>query len=417
MDLDLYQRLAVSLAIGLIVGLERGWQARDEEEGGRVAGLRTYGLSGLLGGIAAVLSQATHALVLGAVFLGYAAATIVFHRLEAERENDLSVTGVVAALLTFALGALAVVGDLTLTVAAAVAMTILLALKQPLHRWLETLTWPEIRAVLTLLGMTFLLLPVLPTKAFDPWNTLVPAEIWLMAILIAAVSFAGYVAVRVLGEERGISVAALAGGLASSTAVTVTYSRLSREHPEASPLLAGGILIAGAVMMVRVAAIAGVVNPALFQPLALMLGAGAVVQGAVAAWLLRPGGERGRPGRLGMDNPFRLVEAIRLAALIAAVLLVARVAADQAGPAGLYAVAALSGIADVDAITLSLARLSVDQNTARTALDAIGLAVAVNTGVKAGIAVALGDRRAATIVGAASLAAIAAGGIAWWSLT
>jgi uncharacterized membrane protein (DUF4010 family) len=118
-----------------------------------------------------------------------------------------------------------------------------------------------------------------------------------------------------------------------------------------------------------------------------------------------------------MDNPFRLVEAIRLAALIAAVLLVARVAADQAGPAGLYAVAALSGIADVDAITLSLARLSVDQNTARTALDAIGLAVAVNTGVKAGIAVALGDRRAATIVGAASLAAIAAGGIAWWSLT
>ena len=151
----------------------------------------------------------------------------------------------VAGILTFALGAYAILGNEAVAVAVAVVMAVLLALREPLHSWVKAVTWPEIRSVLVLLAMSFLLLPILPDRAVDPWQVLNPAEIWLLAILIAAISFAGYVAVRVLGERRGVAVAAVAGGLASSTATTLSFARLAREHPENSRLLAGGTMLAG----------------------------------------------------------------------------------------------------------------------------------------------------------------------------
>lgn len=173
---ELFRRLAVALAIGLLIGLERGWQTREESDHQRTAGLRTFALSGLLGGICALLGAASSPLVLAAGLLAFTTALVTFSYLEASVEKNFSVTGVVAGILTFALGAYAMLGNETVAVGAAVAMAILLALRDPLHSWVRTVTWPEIRSVLVLLAMSFLLLPILPNRPVDPWQVLNPPK-------------------------------------------------------------------------------------------------------------------------------------------------------------------------------------------------------------------------------------------------
>lgn len=187
-EVELFRRLAVALAIGLLIGLERGWQAREESDRERTAGLRTFALTGLLGGMAALVGAATSPLVLGAALLAYTGSLAGFSYLEAKQDKNLSVTGVVAGILTFILGAYAILGNETVAVAAAVVMAILLALRDKLHSWVRAITWIEMRSALVLLAMSFLLLPILPNRPIDPWQVLNPAEIWLLAILIAGVS-------------------------------------------------------------------------------------------------------------------------------------------------------------------------------------------------------------------------------------
>jgi uncharacterized membrane protein (DUF4010 family) len=415
-ELELFKRLAVALAIGLLVGLERGWQARDEAEGERTAGVRTYALAGLLGGIAGALSSG-HAVALGLFFAAFTATFAAFSWREMSAEGTYGITSIVAAMVTFAGGAYAMLGDPQVAVAIAVAMTLLLALKQPLHSWLRRLTWPEIRATLTLLAMTFLLLPVLPNRPVDPWGALNPAEIWLLAIIIAGVSFAGYIAVRVMGDQAGIALAALAGGLASSTATTLAFARLAREKPEAASLLAGGILLAGVVMIVRVVLIAGALNSALILPLLWPLGAAAVVLALPCPLLLRRAGRAdGRPA-LAVKNPFELLTVLRLAALIAVIMLLARIMTEEMGAEAVLAVAAISGLVDVDALTLSLSRMADSTITPAAAVAGIAVAVCVNTVIKAGFAAVLGTLRTGAIVGAVSLLAVTAGALVWMLVT
>ncbi|MBJ6127585.1 MgtC/SapB family protein [Microvirga splendida] len=410
-DTDLLLRLAVALAIGLLIGLERGWQQREEAEGERTAGLRTYTLVAVLGALSAVLSSATHAMFLALSFLGFSIAFSAFAWLEARVERDFSVTGVVAGLITFALGAYAVLGDLQVATAAGVVVTLILALKQPLHQWLRRLTWLEIRSALVLLAMTFLALPLLPNRTVDPWEAINPAEIWLLAIIIAAISFAGYIAIRIMGSQAGVAMAALAGGLASSTATTVTLARMAREHPAASPLLAGGILLSNLVMVLRVLVVASALNRALLLPLAWPLGAAALVLAGVAGLLLlRFGKDSKEYPNLTIKSPFDLGTALKLAGLIAVISLLTKIITAYMGGAGLIVLAALSGLADVDAITLSFARLTNDGLAVATAALGIGIAVAVNTAVKAAMAFSLGTVQAGWIVSGASAAALAAGG-------
>jgi uncharacterized membrane protein (DUF4010 family) len=417
LDLDLLQRLAVALAVGLLVGLERGWQARDEAEGERTAGLRTYALSGLLGGVAGVLSG-QNALALALFFLTFTATFAAYYWREASAEGTFSVTGVVAAMLTFGVGSYAVLGSPPMAVAIAVAMTLLLALKQTLHGWLRRLTWPDIRATLTLLAMTFLLLPILPDRFIDPWGALNPAEIWLLAIIIAAVSFAGYAAIRVMGDQAGVALAAAAGGLASSTAVTLALARLAHQQTAAAPLLAGGILLSGGVMIARVLLIAGALNPALLLPLAGPLGVAAVVIVLPCVVLLgRRGPSTGAVPPLAVRNPFELGTVLVFAGFIALLMLLAKIAADRAGAQAVLAVAAASGLADVDAVTLSLARLADHGLTLSTAVAGIALAAGVNTLAKSVMAAVVGTPRLGGIVAGVNGTAIAAGGLAWLLLS
>jgi uncharacterized membrane protein (DUF4010 family) len=411
MDQDeLFRRLALALAIGLLIGLERGWQLREEAEGERTAGLRTHALTGLLGGVCAALSVASHAAVLVAGLISFTAAFALFAWLEASSEHNFSVTGVVAAILTFVLGAYAVLGQPLVAVACSVAMVLLLALKEPLHGWIRRLTWLELRAVLVLLAMSFLLLPVLPNRTIDPWDAINPAEIWLLAVLIAGVSFVGYVAVKYLGDQAGIAVAALAGGLTSSTATTLSFARLAREQPQASLVLAGGILLAGMVMIVRVVAIAVALAPTLSSALLVPAAAGAIVLLAAGASLTlarRPAGG-GETATLELKNPFDLAGALKLAALIAIIMLLAKMLSSMSSTRGLYLLAAVSGIADLDAITLSMARVAGARVAPAEAATAIIVAVGTNTAAKAVMATAIAGRRVGIAVGACSAVAIIA---------
>ncbi|OYQ35573.1 hypothetical protein CHU95_07570 [Niveispirillum lacus] len=418
-EIDLLTRLAVALAIGLLVGLERGWRLRDAPEGQRAAGLRTFAITGLLGGTAGLLTHSLdNLLFLGVAFLAFTGAFTAFHWLESREEGRHSVTGVISGLLVFLLGAYATLGELRVAVAVAVAATLLLALRDPLHDWLRRLQWVEIRAVLILATMSFLALPVLPNHTIDPWGVLNPAEIWFLAIMIAAISFGGYVAVRLLGQKRGLMVAAMAGGLASSTATTLTLSRLAQRQPGAVPLLAAGVLIAGAVMGLRVVLVTGLLNRAMVVPLAVpAVAALLVLVLAAGLMLLRDGkavsAQTDSPS-LSLSNPLELATALKLALFIAVVLVGAELLRRFVGDAGLLLGAAVSGIADVDAITIAMARMGQQQpDLAQLAAGSILLAVGVNTTAKAVMAGSVGGIRLGLYVGGPSLLAILAGAAAY----
>jgi uncharacterized membrane protein (DUF4010 family) len=406
---ELFRRLAVALAIGLLIGLERGWQTREETDRQRTAGLRTFALTGLLGGICGLISTVSTPIVLAAGLLAFTGALTAFSYLEASAEKNFSVTGVVAGILTFVLGAYATLGDETVAVAAAVAMAILLALREPLHSWVRKVTWLEMRSALVLLAMSFLLLPILPNRPVDPWNVLNPSEIWLLAIFIAAVSFAGYVAVRVLGDRKGVALAAIAGGMASSTATTLSFARLARDHPESARLLAGGILLAGVTMLARIVVLAGMLKPELIAVLlwpALAASAVLLLGAAAEMWGNRDGVTEHL--QLNIKNPFDLGTVFQLAGVIAVILLLAKAVASQAGNAGLFLLAGVSAIADVDALTLSMARLAGRQVASGDAATAILIAASMNTASKAAMAAFVGGPRIGTIVGTVSVLAVAA---------
>ncbi len=418
-QIELFERLGVALAAGLLVGLERGWRARAGADRERAAGLRTFGLAGLLGGICGALSVITHPVVLAAGLIAFTAAVGSFIFLQARAERNFSATGLVAAILTFALGAYAVVGEPAVAIAAAVAMTILLALRDQLHGIIRNVTWLELRAVLTLLAMTFLLLPVLPDRTIDPWNAINPSEIWLLAILIAGVSFVGYVLVRMTGDWVGIGLASVTGGLTSSTATTIALARMHRTSGSSTMLLAGGVVLAGATMMFRVLVIVFFVGPGLagrLAPAIVIAGLTCAVAGALMMFRREKAEPAGRQPDFGLKNPFELGTALKLAALIAVVGLIASIVSGRLGDSGVFAVAALSGLADVDAVTLSLARMPGET----IATDAVGLAILVaittNTLSKTVMASWLGGKAFGAMIGLVNLAAIAAMYAAYWLL-
>ena len=390
--LDLAFRLGLALAIGFVIGLERGWRERDEEEGQRTAGLRTFTLIGLLGGVLGALSTGGDRSLLAAAFAILGAVLGVFLWREGQKHEDLSATTFVAALVTFALGAFAVLGDTTIAAGAAVATLLLLANKETLHGWLARITWPELRSGLLLAAMTFIALPLLPDRAIDPWQAINPHEIWLMTILIAAVSFAGYAAVKIAGPQRGLVLAATLGGLVASTAVTLSLARLARASAAHVRMLSGAILAAGAVMLLRVLAVVALLNAPLASALAPVLLAGAVASGLIAAVLV--GGHvqqtAGQSSDLVMRNPFEIGEVLRFGALLAVVMAAVALARQAYGDGGLFGVAAISGLADVDALTLSAARLDVPLTVAA---DAILIAIAVNTLAKTAYAGYAGGAR------------------------
>jgi uncharacterized membrane protein (DUF4010 family) len=415
---DLLLRLGMALAIGFLIGLERGWKDRSEKEGQRTAGLRTFTLIGLLGGIFGALSKDQNLLLLASGFVMVSAALAAFFWREGMSEDDFSATSLVAVMLTFMLGAFTVLGDPAVAAAAGVATAGLLAAKVQLHGWLARITWPEIRAGLILLAMTFIALPLLPHRAVDPYGAINPYELWLMTILIAAVSFAGYAAIRIAGPERGTVLAAAAGGLVASTAVTLTLARLARDNPARVRLLGGSAILSGAVMLLRVLVVVAIINLAFAQSLAPALLAAAVAMLLLALLLIRSApDDRNKDGPdIKLKNPFDLLEVLRFGFILTAVMLLAVAAKNLFGEAGLIGLAAISGLADVDAITLSMAKTAGANATSAPAL-AILTAVGVNTIAKSFYAAYVGGARIGLIVAMGTGLGFAAAGAAYLLVT
>jgi uncharacterized membrane protein (DUF4010 family) len=413
------EHLAVALAIGLIIGIERGWKQREEGEGERAAGLRTLALAGLLGGVWGALARSFGGwgvLALGLAFSVFTAAIVLFRWREVEHAKSYGATTAVAAMLAFSLGAFAMV-DMGAAAAAGVATAMLLALKAALHGWLRQLTWEELRAGLVLLAMTVILLPILPDREIGPLGTLNPREIWLMMITIAAISFAGYVAIRVAGPERGVVLSGLAGGLVSSTAVTLTMARLGRGHPERQRLCAAAGLLASAVMAVRVLAVASFFNATLVRWLLPTLAPAVVAQVLFAAALLRWGQAKTVPAPLDLKNPLDPTVVLGFGAVLAAIMVAAKALTLWTGSTAVMALAAAAGLANVDAITLSMARLGRADLSVQTAALAILLALGVNSVSKAVLAVVAGGRAVGALVAAGTALAVAAGLAGLWLAT
>jgi uncharacterized membrane protein (DUF4010 family) len=416
--IELFHRLAVALAVGLVIGIERGWKQREEAEGERAAGLRTHALSGLLGGVWGAIALSlgdSGGLALGLAFAVFSGAIAVFRLREMQHDSSFGATTFVASMMAFALGAYAVIGDKIVAAAAAVATAMLLALKAALHAWLRRLTWEELRSGLVLLAMTVILLPILPNREIDPLQSLNPFDIWLMTVMLAAVSFAGYVAVRVVGPQRGVLITGLAGGLVSSTAVTVTLAKLAKDEPGQASLLAPAILLSNAVMMARVLVIATTFNAALFEHLALPLLLAASTLSLICYLQIRRQSLDGDVGgSLDLKNPSDLIEVLKFGALLAAIMVLGKVTSAWAGPQGLLVLAAASGLADVDAITLLMARLARTDLDVGLAAVAILLAVTVNTLTKIALAWVPGGSVLGRKLLAAVAAAIAIGALGWW---
>lgn len=412
---ELATRLGLALALGFVIGLERGWKERDEGEGHRAAGLRTFSLIGLLGGIFGILSLEGDRILIAAGFVTTSAVLAAFIWRENQREGDYSATTLVAALLTFMLGALAVLGDMAITAGAGVITVGLLAYKSQLHGFLARLTWTELRSGLLLAAMTFIALPLLPDRALDPWGAINPHELWLITILIAAVSFAGYVAVKLAGPSRGLVLAAALGGLVSSTVVTLTLAGLARANTARMGLISGSILASGAVMMARVLVLAGVVNLSLAAALAVPLLAAALFQALAAFLLIGRDGKADGAGAEGLvhKNPFLLSEVLRFGAILAAVMLAAGIAQSIWGNGGLMAVAAISGLADVDAMTLSVANMGP---ATMTGVAAVLLTIGVNNAAKSIYGWVAGGTRLGLILLTLNMAAMAVAVAAWWFL-
>ncbi|MDW6024798.1 MgtC/SapB family protein [Mesorhizobium sp. BAC0120] len=389
---ELIPRLGLALAIGLLVGLERGWRERDAPDRSRTAGIRTYGISGLLGGIAAALANALgSASVLIAGFIGFAAVFASFKWREAEHDEDFSVTGVIAGLAVFALGALAVAGDHRAAAAAGAGLAGVLASREILHGLLRRLTWLELRSALILAVMTAIVLPLLPNRTIDPWGGLNPWEVWFFTVLTAAISFLGYVAVRVLGTTRGLVVSALAGAVISSTAVTLTLGRAAKTDGDAMPK-AGAASLAAMVSITRVCVIAAIVQPQVLGTIGLTALAAALGFG-LSGMLLLVRISDGPVVDQAARSPFELGPLLAFALLFGSVSTVNAALASHVGEGGLVTTSAISGALDVDVAVLSTLRLVGTSASAAAVGEAVLAAIAVNSLVRLAMAVAIAPAR------------------------
>lgn len=410
--MDTFAGLGIALFAGLLIGVERGWKQSAMPEETRVMGLRTFALIGLGGGVCGLLGQVVGPLVLGLSILGLAILLAVTYWRAASEHGDVGCTTEVAALVTFMLGAVAVSGHGAVAAAAAVVMAFLLEMKSRLHALLPRLTTDEIRGALTLLLISVAVLPLLPNQGYGPWESLNPYLIWWMVVLIAAIQFSGYVAVRVVGTRYGIMLTGMVAGLMASTPLALSFARLGRNDPANASTLSSGILAASTMMFPRALIVATAIAPPLLGELLVPLLGMMIVGLVAAAWFWWSGPSVDDPG-VPVRNPFELGPAIRFGLLLALIMVAVAGARAWLGDSGIYAIALVSGLTDVDPVTLSLANLAGEDASYRIAANGIIIAAMANTFFKGMLVVIAGGRRMGFRVMPAMLLVILVGGLSF----
>lgn len=415
LDLRIVQQFATALLIGALIGIER--EKRKSSEGELSSGgLRTFILISQLGAMSGWLSRIYDMpWLMPGTLLAVTALVVTSYVVSVRAQpNSIGITTEVAAIVVFLLGAITMLGYQELAIGLGVVTAAILAYKQPLHGIVQKIGWDDVFAGLRLLIATFIVLPLLPVEAVDPWGALKPYSIWLLVLLISSLSLIGYVATRALGADKGVFLTALSGGLISSTAVTLSFARRSgdKQAPAMASLLASGILLAWGIMFGRVIIEVLVVNTELVAAVLTPFAAMGVAGGACAFFLFRRGVATRRPAEhteeLHLKNPFSLTEAAKFGAFFAAVLLIVKLVQLHFPGEGIYVVAALAGMTDVDAITLSMAEYAKTGDR-EIAVTAIVIAALSNTLVKCGLVLALGSSSLRTPILIGTVAILIAG--------
>lgn len=392
--------LGVGLGVGLLVGLERQ-RASAERQVDWASGIRTFAMMGLLGGLLGVLAEPLGAWFagMGLALLGILLFTPVVLEIRAGRRRGVTTELACAAVLLMGLMAGAPLPELEpaerwrMVAAAGVATMAILNLRRPLHELAAKTSSEDLFATAKLLVLLLIVLPLLPDVGVGPSGRINPFGTGVMVALIALIGFAGYIAVRAFGASRGMLLTGALGGLVSSTAVTLNFSGRARQSAALTPLAAAGIALASSIMLPRLLLLVLVTQPTLLPAVMAPVGGMALVCVAGAALLVwRHDAPIDAEGAVDLRNPFSLQEALRFGLLYMVILVVAGMAREQFGDRGLFLAAAFAGLTDVDAITLSVCALYGQGLPTQTAVTTILVAIASNTLVKGGIALALGGR-------------------------
>lgn len=374
----------LALGLGLLVGLERGWRQRDAQEGGRIAGMRTFGLLGLGGGLCGLAARSVSVWFGVVGMAGIAAAILLAHRARLnEPDDNISATNAIAGLMTAMLGLLATTEHAKEAAIATGAATLLLSMRQELHAWLRTLNQRDIRAAAQYGAITLVMLPLLPDRAMGPYDALNPRMLWLVVVFVTGLSFAGYWASKRFGDARGTILASTIGASYSSTAVTLELSRRLRAEDADRATLNASIAAATAIMPVRTVILCAVVAPPMFGAFAFRIGPAvlcAIAYALIAAWRA----SRRDPGKgvASARNPFDFWPAVGFAAMVAAIVVASRWAIEQFGAMGATFLIGLTGIYDVDAAIIAGATLPAGMTNAAALAFLLTLPVLVNNIVK-----------------------------------
>ena len=392
---DLLKALLVSASLGALLGLERQWSGeRENPTADTLAGARTFAIWAALGTLCAWFGQEHQAGFFLAGFAGMIVFLALFFYRRAAHDRDIGLTTGAVGLATYLLGGLVWHGQSKAAVVITVTMVVLLASKEWVHGLSRKFSRTDVYQALQFAAVTGIVLPLVPDHPYGPYGAFNPFKIWLMVVLVSGLGFAGYVAVRVFGEDRGIAMTGLLGGLASSTATTLAMSRQSRARPETGHVCALAVVLACTVMLGRVAVLVGAVSPSLLVRAAPGLMLTALPGLLFAAWswrhFLHPSGSVPAPPS-EVRNPLSLRIAMQFAVLYAFIVLLVQWAQAGFGGAGLYAASFFSGLTDLDAISLSLAQMQQGGSiAAEQAMRALLIAAGANSLLKAVLAVALG---------------------------
>ncbi|MDD5674972.1 MAG: MgtC/SapB family protein [Chitinivibrionales bacterium] len=389
-ETNLFLRFGVALIGGILVGMQREY-ALETPDKPLAAGVRTFALVSLLGCAAGLLCDNTHsawplvglALILGA-FLS------VNYYVEAS-QGKVGLTTKAALLLTLCIGALAYWNFLALAIALSVAATVVLSIKFEVHSFVQHLTHDDVFAALKFAVISAIILPILPDQRYGvpPFDIFNPRKIWLFVVLISLISFVGYVLVKIVGSKKGIGLTGLFGGLASSTAVTLSFTQRSRENAAFSHSFALAITIAWTVMFLRVMVAVAVLNLALVRLIWIPATASIAVGLLYCLYLARAQKNDGPQEKMVFANPFELGPAIKFGLLFVVILFAAKLAQTYLGTAGIYLSSGFAGLADVDAIALTMAKLGRDAGGIAPVVAArsIILACVANTLLKGGLVI------------------------------
>jgi uncharacterized membrane protein (DUF4010 family) len=401
--LELFQRFGLAILLGALMGLER------ERSGARIAGMRTFPLIALLGAVCGFLAELSGSFwTVAAGFLGVVALTVTGNVLQARRRPDPGITTEIAILIAFGVGALVHFRQAFLAVAIALASTAILYFKPHLHAFSRKVEQRDIYAVFQFGLLTFIILPVFPDRDFGPFDALNPRHIWLMVVLISGISLTGYVVLKGVGKKWGGPVLGLLGGMVSSTATTLAFGRHARKNPDFSRTAAVVVILASTVVMVRVTVEVAVVHPPLLRQLG-MPALGMLLAGLAAATVVWSRTRREEAQVPETRNPAELKVAITFGLLYGLVLLAVSAGKHYFGSEGVFVVSLISGLTDVDAITLSSARLaSTGVLEPQQASHAVILAILANLAFKLAAVRIIGTAPLArwTALGFAAIAAV-----------